>query len=438
MSGPLTVVIPTYNNIDQLRICLSTLFQYTFSAYPLKVVVVNNCPQDNEFLGNYLMNTWEGRSFHEFITLINMNKNAGWMGGVNAALAQCDTEMFCMLNDDVAFIPGQKDFWRRLLEPFTWSVEVGAVGPCSNAVMGAQSLFHLSGTWTTCETTLLSGVCMAVRTEKLRELGGLDEKLPGGDDLDLCIRMRQAGHRLFFTKLAFLYHHGQQTGRRLEGARWDSEDQKEQISNVLIRKHGMRAWWECVQDKIRPYSEGRYLDSGGILGQDMVDATLQEVEVLLGWVKENGGQGLHLGSGAWIDQELGVRVDMLPQGSTSGAANMAGYVAQTDVVCDITRLEPFEDGSQDFLVAKHSMEHLVDVLGALEEWKRVLREGGELFIAVPDPDAMDVMLVDHTHVHVFNEESLKRLLVAAGFEGVEVRKCEPWSILCRARKGGAG
>lgn len=52
---------------------------------------------------------------------------------------------------------------------------------------------------------------------------------------------------------------------------------------------------------------------------------------------------------------------------------------------EATDLDGIADGSYDFVVSWHSLEHTANALAALHEWKRVVREGGYLLIAVPDP-----------------------------------------------------
>lgn len=47
-------------------------------------------------------------------------------------------------------------------------------------------------------------------------------------------------------------------------------------------------------------------------------------------------------------------------------------------------LEGIPDASQDFLISSHVLEHVEDPIGALEEWHRVLKAGGLLYLAVPD------------------------------------------------------
>jgi SAM-dependent methyltransferase len=55
-----------------------------------------------------------------------------------------------------------------------------------------------------------------------------------------------------------------------------------------------------------------------------------------------------------------------------------------DMVAEADQLHALPDGSQDFVIANHVLEHLSDPIGALKEWHRVLRSEGVLFLALPD------------------------------------------------------
>jgi SAM-dependent methyltransferase len=59
-------------------------------------------------------------------------------------------------------------------------------------------------------------------------------------------------------------------------------------------------------------------------------------------------------------------------------------LVEVDVIDDGERLESIADGSQDFVVANHFLEHSQDPVGALVNMFRVLRERGILYLAVPD------------------------------------------------------
>lgn len=54
-----------------------------------------------------------------------------------------------------------------------------------------------------------------------------------------------------------------------------------------------------------------------------------------------------------------------------------------DFLADGFTLACVAGASQDFVIANHVLEHAADALGTVENWLRVLRPGGVLFIAVP-------------------------------------------------------
>jgi SAM-dependent methyltransferase len=59
-------------------------------------------------------------------------------------------------------------------------------------------------------------------------------------------------------------------------------------------------------------------------------------------------------------------------------------LVEIDVIDDGERLGTLADGSQDFVIANHFIEHTQDPIGTLANHLRVLRPGGILYLAVPD------------------------------------------------------
>ncbi len=61
-----------------------------------------------------------------------------------------------------------------------------------------------------------------------------------------------------------------------------------------------------------------------------------------------------------------------------------------DVKADISDLNMFKDATVSRIYASHCLEHFPHpkTLGVLKEWRRVLKFGGEIYISVPDFDAM--------------------------------------------------
>ena len=64
-------------------------------------------------------------------------------------------------------------------------------------------------------------------------------------------------------------------------------------------------------------------------------------------------------------------------------ADAGDAIVTPDLLADGFSLDCIAAVSQDFVVANHVLEHAVDALGTLENWLRVLRPGGVLFVAVP-------------------------------------------------------
>lgn len=62
----------------------------------------------------------------------------------------------------------------------------------------------------------------------------------------------------------------------------------------------------------------------------------------------------------------------------------AEHVVRPDIISDGHHLSGIADGSCDFVVASHVLEHLHNPLAGLLEWRRVLKEKGRLVCVVPD------------------------------------------------------
>ena len=59
-------------------------------------------------------------------------------------------------------------------------------------------------------------------------------------------------------------------------------------------------------------------------------------------------------------------------------------LVSVDIIDDGETLPTIADGSQDFIIANHFLEHCEDPIGALQAWLRVLKTGGIAYVAVPD------------------------------------------------------
>jgi hypothetical protein len=93
----------------------------------------------------------------------------------------------------------------------------------------------------------LIGFCLLVRRSALDGVGGIDTTLPGGDDIDLSIRLRAGGYTLVCDRSVFVYHYAFRTGVREHGDHtrpggWNSQEMIGATANALIAKHGQAAF----------------------------------------------------------------------------------------------------------------------------------------------------------------------------------------------------
>ena len=94
-----------------------------------------------------------------------------------------------------------------------------------------------------------------VRKDVWDELGGLDEAFRiAYNDVDFCLRAREAGYQISYTPYAKLYHHeGKSRGfRRLDDKDIDAEEQERRL---FISKHPVTALYD-------PYYNPNFLPGG--------------------------------------------------------------------------------------------------------------------------------------------------------------------------------
>lgn len=102
----------------------------------------------------------------------------------------------------------------------------------------------------------------------------------------------------------------------------------------------------------------------------------------------------------------------------AGHRTFSPEVVTMDALSDEARVRgraeslPFADGSFDFVITSHLLEHLQDTRGALLEWLRVVKVGGYVVNIIPDVRFTHGMNTDATpHLHEWGpNEFLREIL----------------------------
>lgn len=402
MSKPLvSVVIPTWNNPQFLHGAVTSLLRNQTTKNLMEIVVINNGHENScDFLKG-----------QKGVRVIYAGGNKGWEGGIDLGLKETDSEFVCFFNDD-AMVPTTSKLWiNNLLQHFR-DPKVAAVGPSSNVVMGLQNIFT-DLPYHVFESKFLIGFCVLMRRSAFTEIGGMDLNAPGGDDLDWSIRLRQAGYKILIDRTVFIYHHGFKTGERVHGAShvpngWNSWEQMHKVNTYLIKKHGLKVWWDMMKGAWE-HPKIEWADIEKDIEGDNIRKLLHKTDKKI----------LDLGCANNKTVPNAVGIDFIPKGER--IPNLDGDpVSEADITGDVSKELPVEDNSQDVIIARHILEHMLNPIAVLEKWMRKIKPGGRLILALPNQDWHLTIPMNAEHVHAYNPESAITLLSAMGLK-VEVR-----------------
>jgi len=390
-----SILIPTWNNREYLQGAITSIVRNGTTEGLFHIYVINN--------GDFRSCDWIQSPY---VTVIQTGgKNLGWSGGINLGLKHSKGEFVCFFNDD-AYIPVSSRTWLlQMLQHFK-DPRVAAVGPASNVVMGFQNIF-VDIPYQILSPKFLIGFCVLMRRSYFKEIGNMDEKLPGGDDFDWSIRFRNKGYRLVINRDVFVFHHGFKTGNRVQGdankpGGWNSYEYTQKVDDALIKKHGFRQWWETKKGayELPEVGDGMFWE----------DTEAVEIRKLI-----KGKKVLDIGCGGNKTIPSAIGIDMIKKDEIVETLK-PGTASSADVNADASQPLPFEDGSIDTIIARHIMEHLVDPVEVLNNWKRLLKPNGVMLIAVPNQEINNTIPMNIEHVHAFTPNSMRHLMESVGLQ----------------------
>lgn len=227
-----SLIVPTHNRVDLLRVALDTLFAKT-SYERFEIIVIDHASTDPGTLA-YLRSL---HAQHGNVRVIRAEGPFNWSRLNNLGAKEAKGDVLLFLNNDVEIINGG---WLRELAAQASRPDVGAVGACllypdgsiqhAGIVLGMTGLAgHVfrtlkPGVKTMAgspdvlrEVTAVTGACLAVRRTVFKEAGGFDEELAVGyNDVDFCLKLRARGLRNLYTPYARLIHHESVSRRESE------------------------------------------------------------------------------------------------------------------------------------------------------------------------------------------------------------------------------
>jgi glycosyltransferase involved in cell wall biosynthesis len=201
-----SVVVATYNGDRTLKACLDSLQRLNYPDYEIILVDDGSTDQTREIASRY-----SGVLYfrHEKNFGLSVARNTGILAATGEIIAFTDSDCRAdedwlyylvadLLNSDFAGIGGP-----NLLPPEDSSVAAAVMaspGGPAHVMLTDRQAEHIPG----CN--------MAFYKWALDEIGGFDPIFTrAGDDVDVCWRLQQAGHKIGFSPAAFVWHYRRST-----------------------------------------------------------------------------------------------------------------------------------------------------------------------------------------------------------------------------------
>ncbi len=235
--SPLSVVIPVYNNWWLTQRCLRALEGLRGDAGALlETIVVDNASTDE---------TAEAIGGFHWVRYLRLESNRNFAGACNAGARLAEAPLVLFLNNDAYPLGDALDPLVRVFERDEVTIAGGAlffedgVTQAAGLVVLPNAHWHysqrnlpadLDGVTASRDALGVSGAAMAVRTEWFLANGGFDESFVNGfEDVDLCLRAREAGRAIAYVATARFAHY-----ESASAGRFDREAENE--------RHFYRRW----------------------------------------------------------------------------------------------------------------------------------------------------------------------------------------------------
>ena len=200
----ISIIIVNYNGKDILKKALNSVQKSSFKDYEILVVDNNSGDGSQEFIPKN----------HKNVKLVQNKENLGY-SGINSALPYCNGKYILFLNNDIEL---HRDCIKELLKVIESDDKIGMAAPRlvnyynkklkSGGTWVSRAFYagHIAGNGKLKEIPYL-GVGL-VRKNIVDKFGYLFDKdyFIYAEDLDLGLRIRLLGYKVFFVPDAILYH----------------------------------------------------------------------------------------------------------------------------------------------------------------------------------------------------------------------------------------
>jgi GT2 family glycosyltransferase len=265
-----SIIIPTHNGVDHLRLCLASLGETLPESFLGEMIVVDD-GSGEDMQG--LLEEWQQAI--PYLKVIRNERNRGFVASCNRGARAAKGDILIFLNDDTMPQPG---WLRALLRTFRERPDAGAVGgkliypdgrlqEAGNFVFSDGSAANFGRDDRVVEAPLYSylrevdycsAALLATPRSLFSEIGGFDKRYEPGyyEDTDYCFEVRKRGRRVYYQPESVVVHTEGGTG----GTDLTSGAKRFQVVN---QGKFARKWKEALRDQPkRPHQ----LDTAALYG----------------------------------------------------------------------------------------------------------------------------------------------------------------------------
>ncbi|WP_448871329.1 glycosyltransferase family 2 protein [Desulfobulbus propionicus] len=219
-----SLIIPTRDMIEVLEPCLRSILDKTLYSY-YEIIVIDNDSQDPATLA--YLNRLRGED--DRVRVLSYPHPFNYSSINNFAVAQAKGQIIGLVNNDVEVISPE---WLTEMVSHALRPEIGCVGAklyyTDETVQHGGVILGLGGVaghahrhfsrqapgycnrlQVVHNLSAVTAACLVVRKSVYLEVGGLEEVAlqVAFNDVDFCIKVREAGYRNLWTPYAELFHH---------------------------------------------------------------------------------------------------------------------------------------------------------------------------------------------------------------------------------------
>ena len=240
-----SIIIPTRNGLDVLKPCVESVVE-TIDYDNYEIIIVDNGSDDRDTL-NYLKDIDKD----ERIKVIPYNIPFNYSAINNFAVNQSEGSVLLFLNNDIEV---KQPGWFKEMLSLACRPEIGCVGAKlyypdgtiqhAGVILGlggyaahshrgidGNSAGYINRLNVRQNLSAVTGACLMMRKEVFLTVGGMDEEFAVAyNDVDLCLRVKDAGFKNVFTPYAELIHYESKTrgdeASEEEQQRFDAEKER--------------------------------------------------------------------------------------------------------------------------------------------------------------------------------------------------------------------